>query len=107
MTKVSEDLKYALTTDQFFSSHLMAKTSRLMGELGYKNTEVIPLWFQKMSRMMKEDAKTKQVPEVDSAELFSTAVYGSYFNIKPRHYVYQGHFQHEEFQSHLRTLTEW
>jgi hypothetical protein len=45
MTKVAEDLKYALTSDQFFSSHLLAKSARLMGELGYKNTELLPLWF--------------------------------------------------------------
>lgn len=105
MAKVSEDLKHALTTDQFFSSHLMAKTARLLGELGYKNTELIPLWFQKMEQMMKEDAAAKT--EVSSSDLFNSAIYGSFFNLKPRHYVYQGYFQHDEFQSHLRTLTEW
>jgi hypothetical protein len=52
MSKVAEDLKYALTSDQFFSSHLLAKTSRLMGQLGYKNSEILPLWFQKMDQII-------------------------------------------------------
>lgn len=54
MSKVAEDLKYALTSDQFFSSHLMAKSARLLGELGYKNTEILPLWFQKIERVIEE-----------------------------------------------------
>lgn len=55
MTKVVEDLKFALTTDQYFSSHLMAKSARILGELGYKNTQLLPLWFEKIDRMLQED----------------------------------------------------
>lgn len=57
---------------------------------------------------MKEDIYHKrEIEELDSHELFNTAVYGSYFNLKPRHYVYKGHFQHKEFQDHVRTLVDW
>jgi len=52
MSKVAEDLKYALTSDTFFSSNLIAKSSRLLGELGYKNTEIIPLWFKKIESVL-------------------------------------------------------
>lgn len=107
MSKLAEDLKYALSSDQFFSSPLMAKTARLLGELGYKNTELLPLWFSKIERMIKEDKRPAKIGGTDVGSLFNDAVYGSYFNLKPRHYVYKGQFQHEEFQSHLRTLKEW
>jgi hypothetical protein len=90
MSKVAEDLKYALTSDKFFSSNLMAKSARLLGELGYKNTEILPLWFEKINRVLKEHEK-KEIPEIDIHELFNTAIYGSSFNLKPRHYVYKGH----------------
>jgi hypothetical protein len=33
----------------------MANTARNLGELGYKNTELLPLWFAKIDRMLQED----------------------------------------------------
>jgi polyhydroxyalkanoate synthesis regulator phasin len=44
---------------------------------------------------------------LDTQELFNTAIYGSSFNLKPRHYVYKGHLKDEEFKSHMKTLMEW
>jgi hypothetical protein len=44
---------------------------------------------------------------LDTHELFNTAIYGSSFNLKPRHYVYKGHLKDEEFKSHMKTLMEW
>jgi hypothetical protein len=33
----------------------MAKSARILGELGYKNTQLLPLWFAKIDRMLQED----------------------------------------------------
>lgn len=55
MNKLAEDLKFALTSEQPFSSHLFASSSRYLGDLGYKNTELLPLWFVKIDQMLKEN----------------------------------------------------
>jgi hypothetical protein len=68
----------------------LANTARHLGELGYKNTELIPLWFDKIDRMLKEDPAS-EILEIDTNELFNTAIYGSFLNQKPRHYIYKGH----------------
>jgi predicted small secreted protein len=40
---------------------------------------------------MKEDIyHEKEIKELNSHELFNNAIYGSYFKLKPQHYVYQG-----------------
>ena len=53
MDKVAEDLKFALSDNPniYFSPYNLAKVAREVGELGYKNTEVIPLWFDKLDAM--------------------------------------------------------
>ena len=79
MNKVAEDLKFALSTDEYFSSHYLADTSRTLGDMAYKNTELLPLWFEKIDRMLKED-KNAEIPEIDTHELFNHSIYGSFYN---------------------------
>lgn len=51
--KVSSDVKFALQNDtQFFSATNMALSSRHLGDIGYKNTEMISIWFDKLDRML-------------------------------------------------------
>jgi hypothetical protein len=47
MEKVAEDIKFGLTNDfVFFSPHNMGRASRELGQLGYKNTEIIRTWLK-------------------------------------------------------------
>lgn len=56
--KVFQDIKFGLggangndPYSVFFSASNMANVSRQLGELGYKNTELLPLWFAKIDSM--------------------------------------------------------
>ena len=47
MEKVAMDLKFGLTSENaYFSSNNMGRISRNLGEIGYKNTELISLWVE-------------------------------------------------------------
>ena len=54
--KLTEDLKFGLSQNPnvFFSPYNLAEVSRQLGELGYKNTELTPMWFDKMENMLSE-----------------------------------------------------
>ncbi len=53
MEKIASDIKFALASDNaFFSATNMGRISRKLGEVGYKNTELIPLWFEKINSMV-------------------------------------------------------
>ena len=61
MEKVFQDIKFGLgglngndPYSVFFSSYNMADVSRQLGELGYKNTELIPMWFAKLDAMLED-----------------------------------------------------
>ena len=47
MDKVASDINFALNQENntYFSSFNMARASRQLGELGYKNTELIENWL--------------------------------------------------------------
>ena len=53
--KVTEDVRFGLDPNPnvFFSPYNMAKVSRELGQLGYKNTELMPLWFDKIDAMLE------------------------------------------------------
>ena len=56
MDKVAEDLKFGLTNDHaYFNPSNMPKSSRELDRLGYKNTEVISLWLEKITRMLSPE----------------------------------------------------
>jgi hypothetical protein len=48
MQKLVDDLKFGLRADQFFAPQHLAQTSLGLGDIGYKNTELIPLVFDKL-----------------------------------------------------------
>ena len=107
MEKLFQDLRFGLSGPKgndphsvFFSSYNMAEISRQLGELGYKNTDLLPLWFAKLDAML-EDVKVEQ--KLD----FEQAVYGGMKNFVPRHYIYQGYEENAEFKEHMQTLMEW
>ena len=93
MEKVSDDLKFGLSGDTFFSGVNMAATSRHLGELGYKNTEIIPLWFDKIIYMLDHPNEV----DVSKSIPFEQAVYGGHLNFVPRHYIFQGFESNQEF----------
>jgi hypothetical protein len=85
MTKVADDLKFGLTSENaFFSAYNMGKVSRNLGVIGYKNTDIIPLWFEKINEKLENRGRTTMV----AGPSFDTAVYGGMKNFTPRHYVY-------------------
>lgn len=49
MHKLIDDVKFGLRPDQYFSPLHLAQTSQLLGEIGFKNTSLIPLFFDKVS----------------------------------------------------------
>jgi len=52
MNKVSDDIKFCLTNESSFTSaHSLGLISRELGALGYKNTDLFDIWFDKLSSM--------------------------------------------------------
>ena len=53
LDKVTEDIKFGLNPNPnvFFSPYNLAKVARNLGEIGYKNNEVMPMWFNKIEAM--------------------------------------------------------
>jgi hypothetical protein len=98
-------MKFGLRPDQFFSAHHLAQTSLKLGDIGYKNTELIPMVFEKLNVMLDErqlGVKTEQ------HELsFKDAVYGGAKGFVDRHYVFKGFQNSEEFNEYLQILMDW
>lgn len=55
MDKVASDINFALKQENntFFSPHNMARASRHLGELGYKNTDLIENWLSSLPQILK------------------------------------------------------
>ena len=91
MDKVAQDLMFAFEKPQHanFGGENMARVSRSLGELGYKNTDLITAWFNRLDQLVR-----KQMPEDDLSKSaqFHKAVYGGagFENFESRHYVYKG-----------------
>lgn len=101
MDKVAQDVKFGLTHESvFFSPKNMARSSRALAEIGYKNTEVISAWLTHLQQKLEEDGTTKYTSVPD----FESVVYGSMKNFTPRYYVFQGFQDDQEFEQHLQTL---
>ena len=105
--KVLADIKFGLGGSAgddphsvFFSAANMADVSRQLGELGYKNTELLPLWFAKIDAMLADKY-------VQDSVSFEQAVFGGMKGFVPRHYIYRGFENDEEFREHLQTLIDW
>jgi len=53
------------------------------------------------------DEREREGPKVKEPLDFEQAVYGSFLNFIPRHYVFDGFESSEEFQKYLMTLLDW
>ena len=107
MDKLTEDIKFGLdpNPNTFFSPYNLAAVSRELGEMGYKNSELMPLWFDKIDSMLKDHSREDYM---ESAKVdFSQAMFGGQLNHYPRHYIYQGFHGNQEFESHVQTLLEY
>ena len=75
MQKLVDDLKFGMSKDQFFSPFYMAQVSLKLGEIGYKNTELIPLFFDKLNSQLDE----RYFGRKEQTEFrFEDALYGGY-----------------------------
>ena len=56
MQRLTDDVKFGLDPNPnvFFSPHNLARVARQLGDLGYKNSEVLPLWFDKIDVMLQQ-----------------------------------------------------
>lgn len=87
MQKIVDDIKYGLKGNEFFSSYYLAQTSNLLGDIGYKNTELIREQFKKINYLIDE-RKTGAVP--DQNFNINDAIYGGHKNQVARHYIFKG-----------------
>lgn len=85
MDKVAEDLKWGLSHEfSFFSPYNQARASKALGEIGYKNTEVIDLWLKDIHKKLEDDGTVKFTANPD----FQSIVYGGMKGFNPKHYVF-------------------
>ena len=104
MDKVAEDLKFGLDPNPtvFFSPYNLARVSRELGTLGYKNNDLMPMWFDKIDSMLKEHSREDYI---DGAKVdLEKAMFGGLQGFTPRHYIYQGWATSEEFSQLVMTL---
>jgi len=97
LEKVTEDLRFGLDPkpNVFFSPHNLATVARELGTLGYKNTELMPLWFDKIEALL--GAPSSEALIAGAAVSFDQARFGGQKNFVPRHYIYQGFDGSKEF----------
>lgn len=76
-----------------------------MGNLGYKNTSLLPLFFEKLSSMAEERGTGGRHEPLELNMV--DAVYGGPKNFVPRHYVFKGFQNSEEFNEYLEILMHW
>ena len=87
MQKLIDDIKFGLRKDQYFNPTHLAEASQQLGQIGYKNTELIPHFFEKLNALVDERYYGRKEP----TELkFTDAVYGGPKNFVARHYVFKG-----------------
>ena len=105
MQLLASHIKTALSDKLYFNHYFMGQASRQLGEIGYKDNEVIQKYFDKLHLML--DAREREGLKVKEPLDFQHAVYGSFLNFIPRHHVFDGFESSEEFQQHLTTLLDW
>ena len=86
--KLIDDIKFALRPDQFYAPHHLAQSSVKLGEIGYKDTELIPLIVEKLNVML--DERQLGVKREKRELSFQDAVYGGPKGFVDRHYVFKG-----------------
>lgn len=107
LDKVTQDLHFGLdpSPNVFFSPYNLAKVSRELGTLGYKNTELMPRFFDKLDAMLERPTTDDYVAGAQVG--FEEAQFGGGKGMPARHYIYQGFSGSEEFSEHVQTLLEY
>ena len=67
MQMLSEHIKEALGDRMYFNHHFMGRTARQLGEIGYKDAELIQKYFDKLNKMIEQRAN--ETNEVDKEPL--------------------------------------
>ena len=96
MQLLREHLLEGLKPSFHFDSHHLGQVSRSLGELGYKDAELIQAQFDKLSEIMSGKNEL-----LDKKLGFDEAAYGSYLNFGSKHRVFEGFATNTEFQKHL------
>jgi len=107
MQKIQEDLKFALERSEHahFSGKNMGRVSRSLANMGYKNTQLLESWLNRLNEIASSDVH-HQAETV--TEMYHRAVYGAPFkNFESKHYIYKGFETDAEFKEHMNTLLTW
>jgi hypothetical protein len=105
MQKLVDDLKFGLRADQFFSPHHLAQANLSLGDLGYKNADLIPRVFEKLNNLL--DERQLGVNNEQRELNFQDAVFGEAQGFISRHYVFKGFQNSDEFNEYLKILMDW
>jgi hypothetical protein len=95
MQLLASHIKEALKDEQYFNHYFMGRTSRQLGDIAYKDTEIIQGYFDKLHSMLNEREAGGIKPKAPLD--FEQAVYGGFLNFVPRHYVFDGFESNKEF----------
>ena len=107
MDRLADDIIFALkdSPNMQITPYNMARISREFGKLGYKNTELIERWFDKIHAMHERSIGTAPITDYEKAKIsLEQIMYGGHKGTKPRHYIFQGFLTNEEFAEHVKTL---
>ena len=105
MAKMADDIIFACQEEQYFSPWHMQQSARIMGEIGYKNNDMIAAQIQKVEFMLAERETDQLRKPLDRT--WEQTVYGGMENLYPKHYVYNGFQDNEEFMQHVKTILDW
>lgn len=108
--KVAEDLKYALTDKPTrpFTPYNLARVARELGIMGYKNTEIIPIWLDRVNGLYRRTVGIDPFVDYEEAKIpLEDSMYGGAEGVVAKHYIFQGFQSSDEFAEHLETLKMW
>lgn len=76
-----------------------------LGEIGYKNTDLIPMVFDKLHSQLNE--RELGVSHEQTELNYNDAVYGGAKGFVARHYIFKGFQDSQEFNEYLQILMDW
>jgi hypothetical protein len=79
----------------YFNHYYMGQASRHLGDIGFKDTEIIAKSFAKLNAVLDE----KEAGGIKPKEPlnYEKVVYGNFKNFAPAHYIFDGFQSSEEF----------
>jgi hypothetical protein len=96
MQTLAGHIKTALSDQVYFNHYFLGQASRQLGEIGYKDTDIIQKYFDKLHNMLDERESDQLKPRRPLD--FEEVVYGSFQNFLPKHHIFDGFESSEEFQ---------